>query len=53
MQVLNLVRGRSPEAAGAALSTALSLERAPRIELAPEWWPWLPLIPFRITVSTQ
>jgi hypothetical protein len=52
-QVLNLARGRTPESAGAILARELSLERAARIEITPDWWPWLPLIPFRISVATE
>jgi hypothetical protein len=51
-RVLNLVRGRTPESARGALA-ALELQQQPQIELQPEWWPWLPLIPFRISVVTQ
>lgn len=52
-QVLNLVRGRSTEAAAAALQGGLELESAPRIQVLPAWWPWLPIIPFRIDIVTQ
>lgn len=52
-QVLNLVRGRSPGAAAAALEGALTLQSAPQIEVLPAWWPWLPIIPFRIDIVTQ
>jgi hypothetical protein len=51
--VLNLVRGRSPETARTVLEDRLALDRPPHIDLTPEWWPWLPLIPFRISVLTQ
>jgi hypothetical protein len=53
LQVLNLVRGRTPESARAALIAGLPLDGPPRITLTPEWWPWLPLIPFRISVATE
>jgi hypothetical protein len=53
LAVIQLVRGRSPESARAFLSSALSLEDTPQIEIMPEWWPWLPLIPFRIEVVTE
>ncbi len=46
-----LVRGKSPEAASRALQGALPLAKQPEIKLSPAWWPWLPLVPFRITVA--
>jgi len=45
-----LVRGKAPAQASAALESGLSLAAPPVIKLAPSWWPWLPLIPFRIDV---
>jgi hypothetical protein len=51
--VINIVRGRSPEGARAALAAVLTLESTPQIEIMPDWWPWLPLIPFRVDVVTQ
>ena len=45
-----LVRGRSPQAAAKVLQASLALASAPQIKLTPDWWPWLPLVPFRITV---
>jgi hypothetical protein len=52
-RVLNLARGMSPESARLALGRGLALESPPEIELTPDWWPWLPLIPFRISVATE
>ncbi len=43
-----LVRGASPSRASLLLAQALPLAAAPEIRLTPTWWPWLPLIPFRI-----
>ncbi len=48
-----LVSGRSPEAARAALSQAFPLAAKPQIALTPSWWPWMPLIPFNISVAAQ
>ncbi len=45
-----LVRGLSPRAAQEVLKSQLKLAEAPEIRMSPSWWPWLPLIPFRITV---
>jgi baseplate J-like protein len=46
-----LVRGLSPEAAARRLLSKLPLAKSPEIHLSPAWWPWLPLIPFRISVQ--
>ena len=45
-----LVRGASRSRAGPLLAEAFPLAAAPEIRLTPAWWPWLPLIPFRIEV---
>jgi hypothetical protein len=45
-----MVRGETPARAAAALESRLPLAAPPVIKLAPSWWPWLPLIPFRIDV---
>ncbi len=45
-----LVRGYPPSMATAMLQSTLQLARPPQVELSPSWWPWLPLIPFRINV---
>ena len=52
-QVLMLVRGRAPDEARALLSKAFVFDSAPQIRITPAWWPWLPLIPFRIFVVTK
>lgn len=52
-QAIRLARGLRPDAAGARLRASLALSASPQISLSPAWWPWLPLIPFRITVTTQ
>ncbi len=46
-----LVRGLSPQAAAQRLQSNLPLAAAPQIDLNPSWWPWMPLIPFRIDVQ--
>lgn len=52
-QAAALVRGRSPQQAVQILQRELALGQPPRITLSPEWWPWMPLAPFRVTVSSQ
>ncbi|MCJ7435305.1 MAG: baseplate J/gp47 family protein [Anaerolineales bacterium] len=52
-QVLEYVGGRSKENAIANLQAGLILRQPPKIELSPVWWPWMPLIPFRISIETK
>jgi hypothetical protein len=35
------------------LKDSLPLAAAPVVELTPSWWPWMPIVPFRISVVTQ
>ena len=49
-QVASLVQGQKPDAALRTLTKKLNLERSPTIEIAPAWWKWLPIAPFRIEV---
>ena len=46
-----LSRGLSPSSARQRLAAKLPLEGSPDIYLAPAWWPRLPLVPLRITVT--
>ena len=52
LQVIQLIQGRRPEEAVKRLNGSLHLAAQPAVILQPAWWPWLPVIPFRITVST-
>ncbi len=51
LQVTLLVRGLPPEEAVRVLRSELPWAKDPQIKLSPSWWPWLPLIPFRIEVK--
>jgi hypothetical protein len=51
LRVTSLVRGLSPEEAVRVLQGELPLAKEPEVKLSPSWWPWLPLIPFRIEVK--
>ncbi len=51
VQAINLSLGLPPQEAKKRLAQALPLETQPRIALRPEWWPRLPVLPFRIAVS--
>ena len=53
MQVFSVVRGQKPESIQTELSTQWSLRQQPEVTLVPEWWPWMPLIPFNISVETK
>jgi hypothetical protein len=50
LRSISLVRGHSPERAVGLLASSIPLASPPQIELHPGWWPWLPLIPSRITI---
>jgi hypothetical protein len=50
-EVLNTVFGLPPNQAEARLSGKFDLASTARVNLHPEWWPRLPVLPFRITVS--
>jgi hypothetical protein len=52
-KIISLVQGRSREAALMQLEDGLDIPGRPELLLTPEWWPWLPLIPFNITVEAQ
>ena len=51
-QVMEAVRGRSARAARQVLGET-TWDRPPEIVLQPEWWPWMPLLPFRTAVIVQ
>jgi len=51
-EITTLVQGRSLAVAQAQLND-LDTPAPPEILLNPEWWPWMPLIPFNISVKTQ
>lgn len=52
-KIIPLVQGRSLVVALAQLEDNLDLVSSPEIRLTPDWWPWLPLIPFNITVEAR
>jgi hypothetical protein len=53
MQVFSIVRGHKPELIKEELASKLSLRQQPEITIAPQWWPWLPLIPFNVSINTR
>jgi hypothetical protein len=53
MQVFSTVRGHNPESIKKELVSKLFLRKEPEIATVPSWWPWLPLIPFNISVQIK
>ena len=53
LTVVQLVPGLKPAEAAQCLSEALPLADTPVIQETPSWWPWLPLLPFRIHLITN
>lgn len=52
-QVTQMIQGFGAWNVEAKLKKNLPLASAPEIELTPSWWPWMPIVPFRISVMTQ
>lgn len=50
-QVIYLVQGKTAWGAAGLLRETFGLESAPQISIQPFFWPWLPALPFRITVA--
>jgi hypothetical protein len=53
VQVTQLIQGLGASAAQSRLEKNLPLLNKPRISLSPSWWPWVPIVPFRIEVVTE
>ncbi|GAB4501084.1 MAG: hypothetical protein Fur0035_06250 [Anaerolineales bacterium] len=53
LQAALLARGQSPRRAAQILAAAYPLSAPPLISNSPLWWPWLPFLPLRISVSTN
>jgi hypothetical protein len=50
-QVILLVIGKTAGPAGSLLKDTYGLAQAPQIQMSPPWWPWLPFLPIRISVT--
>ncbi len=50
LRVAALTRGLARGSVEQVLQDNLPLSAPPELELHPSWWPWMPLIPFRIDV---
>ena len=52
-QITQMIQGIGSRRAQAFLRQSLPLEDAPEVHLSPSWWPWMPIVPFRISVMTE
>ena len=52
-KVTHLIQGYGSGMAQSRLEEQLPLASSPQISLSPSWWPWVPIVPFRISVVTQ
>jgi hypothetical protein len=52
-QVTHMIQGTSSGRAQTLLDQNFPLEDAPEIHLSPPWWPWVPIVPFQISVVTE
>jgi len=50
-QVISLVMGKATGRAGNLLRDTYGLAQVPPIHIQPAWWPWLPFLPIRISVT--
>ncbi|MBS1249713.1 MAG: hypothetical protein MAG431_01295 [Chloroflexi bacterium] len=51
-EIARLLAGRNPQQAQELLKAYEAIGE-PMITLNPSWWPWLPFLPFRVTVSSE
>jgi hypothetical protein len=52
-QVTQMIQGFGTWNVESTLKKNLPLASAPEIKVSPAWWPWMPIVPFRISVVTQ
>jgi hypothetical protein len=52
-EVFALMQGKKPESARDHLTRQLSLREPAEIRLTPAWWPWMPLIPFNVSMEAK
>ena len=52
-QVTQMIQGVGAWNVGSKLKENLPLAAPPGIELSPSWWPWVPIVPFRISVVME
>jgi len=52
-QIAGSVQGHTPDIAVQHLEENLEMVTTPKITITPTWWPWLPIVPFRIDVILE
>ncbi|RPI92448.1 MAG: hypothetical protein EHM40_12975 [Chloroflexi bacterium] len=52
-RVTQMIQGLRSARAQTLLEQNLQLGDLPDINLSPSWWPWVPIVPFRISVMTE
>jgi hypothetical protein len=52
-QVTQLIQGSRSQHVKTVLEKNLPLDGSPKVNLSPSWWPWVPIVPFRISVITE
>jgi len=52
-QVTQMIQGIGSSRAQTLLEKRFPLEGSPEINLSPSWWPWVPIVPFNISVITE
>lgn len=53
IQVTQMIQGIGSQQAQTLLKQNLPLDGTPEVNLSPSWWPWVPIVPFRISVVVQ
>jgi hypothetical protein len=51
--IVDLINGKTPARTLELLNSTYSMRQPPQIQLQPSWWPFLPLLPFRLNVILQ
>ena len=52
-QVTQMIQGFGAWNVESKLKENLPLASTPKVQLTPSWWPWMPIVPFRISVVMQ
>jgi len=52
-QVAQAIQGVGSRKAQTQLEKNFPLASSPEIDLSPSWWPWVPIVPFRISIVTE
>jgi hypothetical protein len=53
VQVTQMIQGFGAWNVESTLKQNLPLASAPVVQLSPSWWPWMPIVPFQISVVTN